>query len=207
MYKALAGLFFGLYILIATGHGIWFVAEAKYQCIKQVGLSKGFFWGCDKFYVDPLNRMLNDSFFNNFYRGLVWPAHYWSGGTGKNEQPPKSLTDKAYELSDFWNRTFEETESIKSLVTRVELSSVNRFVFEIEWEPRQFKKFEELPVELFKSKWVANTCSQLAEDNREARLLNEIKRGGYNLRYIFSAKGIDEKLEVEIESCYPISYF
>lgn len=207
MFKGLAALFLTLYLIIASVHGIWFVGQAKYNCIKQIGFTKGLFRGCDKIYLDPVNRVVHDSFYKNFYRGLIWPAHYFGGEEKQRVDQPLSLKDKAFGLSEYLNRTFSETDNVKSLVTRVELSSLNRFVFEIEWDPKQFESFEEMPVEFFKSRLVANICSQLEEDNNEARSLKGILQGGYNLLYIFTAEGVDQKVEVEIESCYPSSYF
>lgn len=205
MRKFILGIIFGIYVVIAVGHSLFFVAETKYYCVNKIGFVKGMFWGCDRFFADPVNRFLNDSFFKNFFRGLIWPLHYFSEHSIP-EKKIKSIEEKASDLSRYLNKKYSITNSVKNLNTRVELSHLNRFVFEIEWEPNEFKELEKIPVEFFRSQWAAKECSNLAKNSIENSMINEILNYGFILKYQFYAEGFSEKIEVEIESCYPLSY-
>lgn len=197
-------LTFGLYFIVATAHTFWFFAEAKYQCVKQEGLSHGLLVGCGKFNFSPAGRLLNDGFIVNIVKGWAWPFHYLNENESAKKPSDKFIEQgrkDAEELINHLNADFARTggddlavDFEASLIKEKEIL-LSYMVTENFW--REAEKYSKPQlISLFDTM----LCSS-SQNTSDQELISKLFELGYTITYRLYPPNNADKIENTIVKC------
>lgn len=163
----------GLYFFIATLHTFWYFSVSRYICVQSVGFMQGFFWGCDRLSLSPLDRVRYDSFYQSLFKGMIWPYTHLANNDD-------DLDIIAKDLVEHLNKFKGEGDEFSTFIEARHIA--NEIEIKYVLDKRVWDKINSLPINETDEMFRRGFCTNLKSDKQSVLSIIE---GGYriNLKY------------------------